>query len=65
MAAKTLLEDPIFRLAIDRLEQRFIAAWRLSAVGALQEREAAYNLYAAVQELRAELQRIAAHRLNT
>ena len=57
-AAQALLQDPVIRLAMDRVERRLIDTWRLSAIGAYQEREAAYNLHSALQELRAELQRM-------
>jgi hypothetical protein len=59
-AAQALLHDPVMRLALDRVERRLIDTWRQSAMGALQEREAAYHLHGAVQELRAELGRMVA-----
>lgn len=59
-AAQQLLQDPVFRLAMERVEAGLIDRWRLSPIGAAVEREAVYQLHAAVTEIRAELTRMVA-----
>jgi hypothetical protein len=57
-AAKRLLEDPVFALALDRVEGRLYETWRQSAIGDSARREQAYQLHTAVEELKAELRRM-------
>jgi hypothetical protein len=57
-AAQALLQDPVMRLALERVERRLYDTWRLSADDDHAVREMAYSLHRAVQELRAELQRM-------
>ena len=57
-AAQALLQDPVMRLALERVERRLYDTWRLSADDERDVREMAYSLHRAVQELRAELQRM-------
>lgn len=57
-AAKKLLQDPVFRLAMDRLQERLVDQWRHSALGSKSEREVTYLLHSAIAELRAELVRM-------
>ena len=57
-AARELLENAVFRLAMERVQERLVASWQHSALGAKEEREAAYRLHAAIEELRAELVRM-------
>lgn len=57
-AAQALLHDPVIRLALDRVERRLVDTWRLSADDERDVREMAFFLHRAVQELRAELQRM-------
>lgn len=59
-AAQQLLRDPVFRLAMDRLQAGFLDRWRRTTVGNRDERENAYLLFAAVEEIRAELTRMVA-----
>jgi len=57
-AAKRLLEDPVFALALDRVQRRAYDSWRQSEVGAEKYREQTYHLHWAVEELKAELRRM-------
>lgn len=57
-AAQALLQDPVMRLALERVERRIIDDWKHSADGEREVREMAFCLHRAVQELRAELQRM-------
>lgn len=59
-AAQQLLQDPVFRLAMERVEAGLVDRWRLSPIGAAAEREAVYHLHVAVAEIRAELTRMVA-----
>jgi len=54
-AAKRLLEDPVFNLALDRVQKRLYDSWRQTEVGAEHAREQAYRLHWAVEELKTEL----------
>jgi hypothetical protein len=54
-AAKRLLEDPVFILALDRVQKRLYDSWRQTEVGAEHAREQAYRLHWAVEELKTEL----------
>lgn len=57
-AASELLKNPVFRLALDRVQERLVNQWRHSTFGNKDEREATYLLHASIDELRAELQRM-------
>lgn len=57
-AARKLLQDPVFRLVMERVEQGLIQRWRHSALGERDQREAVYLLHTAIEELRAELARM-------
>jgi hypothetical protein len=57
-AAKQLLEDPVFNLALARVQRRAYDSWRQSEVGAEKYREQTYHLHWAVEELKAELRRM-------
>jgi hypothetical protein len=57
-AAKRLLQDPVFALALDRVERRLYETWRQSAIGDSAKREQAYQLHCAIEELKAELHRM-------
>lgn len=57
-AARELLQNSVFRLAMERVEQNLIERWRHSQLGARDEREAVFLLHAAIEELRAELVRM-------
>lgn len=59
-AAHQLLRDPVFQLAMERLQAGLVDRWQRSAVGNRDERENAYLLHAAIAELRAELTRMVA-----
>jgi hypothetical protein len=59
-AATRLLADPVFLLAMSRVEERLYESWKLSAPGATEAREEHYRLYWAVGELRSELRRMIA-----
>lgn len=53
--AKALLDDPLLKLALDKIEEKLNATWRHSKVGDTEAREAAYRLYWAIEQLRSEL----------
>lgn len=57
-AAKELLQNPVFRLAMERVQQGVVDTWRHSPLGGSDQREAAYLLHAAIEELRAQLVRM-------
>lgn len=57
-AAKRVLEDPVVQLALDRVQKRLYDSWRHTQVGAEHEREEAYRLHWAVEELKSELRRM-------
>jgi hypothetical protein len=57
-AAKRLLEDPVFALALDRIQKRLYDTWRQSEVGDEQARERQYHLHWAVEEVKSELRRM-------
>jgi hypothetical protein len=57
-AAARLLEDPVFALALDRLQRDLYDTWRQSELGAQERRERAYLLYTAIEDLKAELRRM-------
>ena len=54
-AARRLLDDPTLQLALERVQAKLIESWRNTAVGALEEREAAYRLWWASEQLKTEL----------
>jgi hypothetical protein len=58
-AARALLHDPVFNLAMERIEHRLVLSWKHTADDERNVRELAFYLHRAVQELRAELQRMA------
>jgi len=58
-AAQAVLQDPVMRLALERVERRLTDTWRLSADDERDVREMAFCLHRAVQELRVELMRMA------
>src|SRR3954464_8181872 len=63
-AAQRLLSDPVFQLAMGRVQERLFESWETSVPGDYSAREEAYRLHWAVEELRSELRRmIAAARL--
>lgn len=55
VAAQRLLEDPVLKLAFDRLERKLTDSWRRSQVGDHKAREAAYRMLWATEGLKAEL----------
>ena len=57
-AARRLLDDPTLQLALDRIQQKVGDRWRASLSGEIDQREAAYRLHWAVEELRGELRRM-------
>jgi hypothetical protein len=59
-AAERLLADPVFQLAMSRVQTRLFESWKASAPGDVREREEAYELHWAVEELRSELRRMIA-----
>jgi hypothetical protein len=54
-AARRLLDDPTLMLALERVQQKIVDRWRVSKIGDVEAREAAYRLHCAVEELKAEL----------
>jgi hypothetical protein len=57
-AAKRLLEDPVFALALDRVQKRLYDTWRQTEVGDEPRREQMFHLHWAVEEVKAELRRM-------
>jgi hypothetical protein len=57
-AAKQLLEEPVFQLALERIQRRLLETWKNTAVADTAAREQQYRLHWAIEELRAELQRM-------
>jgi hypothetical protein len=57
-AAKRLLEDPVFALALERIQKRLYDTWRQTEVGDAQARERQYHLHWAVEEVKSELRRM-------
>jgi hypothetical protein len=57
-AAQRLLEDPVFALALGRVQERATENWRRSKVGDTAARETMYWLQAAIEELRSQLQQM-------
>jgi len=57
-AAQRLLQDPVFALALGRVQARATDVWRHSKVGDTTARETMYWLQAAIEELRSELQQM-------
>lgn len=53
--AKRLLADPVLALAFETVERELTATWRRSALGAADEREAAYRQVWALEALKAKL----------
>ena len=60
-AAERLLGDPIFQLALGRIEKRLYDTWRLSEPGQAEIREAAFRMHWAIGEVRDELRRLIAN----
>ena len=54
-AARRLLDDPTLQLALERVQAKLVESWRNTAVGASEEREAAYRLWWASEQLKTEL----------
>src|SRR4051812_5209604 len=57
-AATRLLADPMFLLALGRIEARLYESWKTSAPGDCEAREEHYRLFWAVGEVRSELRRM-------
>lgn len=63
--ARRLLEDPVLRLALERIQTDLTARWRQTQTGDTRGREAAYRMWWAVEEFRGELRKmIGASRIN-
>jgi hypothetical protein len=56
--AKRLLEDPVLLLALQRMQQRLVETWKSTGTADTAAREEMYRLHWAIEELRAELQRM-------
>ena len=54
-AARRLLDDPTLQLALERVQAKLVESWRNTAVGQIEEREAAYRLWWASEQLKTEL----------
>jgi hypothetical protein len=57
-AAKQLLEEPVFQLALERMQRRLYETWKTTSVADVEAREQMYRLHWAIEELLAELQRM-------
>jgi hypothetical protein len=53
--AEALLHDPILALAFEKLERDIDNRWRNSAVGEKEQREAAYRMHWAIEQVRVKL----------
>ena len=56
--AQRLLEDPVLRLALDRIQTKLVETWRQTQVGDHRGREAAYQMYWAAEQFKAELRQM-------
>ena len=57
-AAERLLGDPVFQLAMGRIEKRLYETWRLSQPAQEEVREEAFRMHWAIGELRDELRKL-------
>jgi hypothetical protein len=57
-AARRLLDDPTLVLALERVQQKIVDRWRVSKIGDVEAREAAYRLHCSVEELKGELRQM-------
>jgi hypothetical protein len=57
-AAKQLLDEPVFQLALERVQRRLVETWKSTALADAPAREQQYRLHWAIEELRAELRRM-------
>jgi hypothetical protein len=57
-AAKALLEDPVFQLALSRVQERLAETWKTTETADMPRREEMYRLHWAIEELRTELRRM-------
>lgn len=53
--ARRLLDNPTLHEAMSRVEKKLLDTWRNTAPGEDEQREAAYNMYWALQQIRGEL----------
>lgn len=53
--ARRLLDNPVLHEAMDRVEKKLVESWKNTAPGEDAEREAAYAMYWAMQQVRGEL----------
>jgi hypothetical protein len=53
--ARRLLDNPVLHEAMDRVERKLIESWKNTAPGEDEQREAAYAMYWAMQQVRGEL----------
>jgi hypothetical protein len=53
--ARRLLDNPVLHEAMDRVERKLVDTWRNTAPGEDEQREAAYAMYWAMQQIRGEL----------
>lgn len=53
--AQSLLDNEVFCAAVERIESRCVAQWRGTFPDDVEEREAAYHLLQALDQLRTEL----------
>jgi len=53
--ARRLLDNPTLHEAMGRVERKLLDTWRNTAPGQGEQREAAYNMYWALQQIRGEL----------
>lgn len=53
--AKRLLDDPVLKLAFDRLAEDVTRTWRNSEVAAVDVREAAYRMHWAIEGVKGKL----------
>jgi hypothetical protein len=53
--ARRLLDNPTLHEAMNRVERKLIETWKNSALDEMRQRDAAYNMYWALQQIRGEL----------
>lgn len=57
-AAERLLGDPVFQLALGRIERRLYETWRMSQPAQEELREESFRMHWAIGELRDELRKL-------
>jgi SRSO17 transposase len=59
--AQRLLDDPVLHEALARMERKLVEAWRATAAGDTEQREAAYRMLWAAEAFKSELRLMVAN----